>query len=508
MAKAETPAGTRLPSEELAERMLPRVLGSLDLVAIFVAIVLFITNAAVIQGAGPAAFGWWILGFALFLVPGAIVTGQLGLMFPSEGSIYVWTQRALGSFWGYFAGFCAWWPGVLVMVVTATIAYSFLGYLVPDVLDGLDVRVQGVAISAIIVIAALLATRRFRMTLNVVTVFLGSYALAIVLMGLAGVAWLAGGHAPQTDPFDVAAYVPSSATGLNLGNWSFFGLAILALLGVEVPLNMGAEIRDRRSITRYLVVGSTVVMAAYLIATFGVMVVLPADGSSAEVTAVAAAVGAGLGDGWATLVALILAGSFVVMTAVYDFSFARLLLVFGLDRHLPPSMARLNANGVPANAIWAQTIIAVVFALLAFDVLPSVVSGGSAVDVQTQVYDVLEAAVTVIWCLSMVILFLDGFIVVRRFRAHGDANRVAHPVILDASAVLGAVVAAIGIVATLSGSWTPLIPNDTGELQLLGATIAYGPWAFWVAGIAVASLAVGAAWYVVAYRQRGHEAPR
>ncbi len=503
MTTAETPAGTQLPSEELAEQMLPRVLGSLDLVAIFAAIVLFITNAAVIQSAGPAAFGWWILGFALFLVPGAIVTGQLGRMFPSEGSIYIWTQRALGSFWGYFAGFCAWWPGVLVMVVTATIAYSFLGYLAPDALNGLDIRVQGLAISAIIVIAALLATLRFRATLSVVNVFFGLYLGAIVLMGLAGVAWLAGGHAAQTDPFDFAAYAPSSAGGLNLGNWSFFGLAILALLGVEVPLNMGAEIREGRSITRYLVVGSIVVMAAYLIATFGVMVVLPADGSSAEVTAVAAAVGAGLGDGWATLVALILAGSFVVMTAVYNFSFARLLLVFGLDRHLPPSIARLNANGVPANAVWAQTVVAVAFALLAFDVLPSVMTGGSAVDVQTQVYDVLEAAVTVIWCISMVILFLDGLIVVRRFRAHGNANRVAHPAIIDISAVIGAIVAIVGIVATLSGSWTPLIPNDTGAFEVLGATIAYGPWAFWVAGIAVASLAVGAGWYVVAYRRGG-----
>ena len=43
--------------------MLPRVLNTFDMVAIFVSIVLFITNAAVIQSAGPAAFGWWIIGF-------------------------------------------------------------------------------------------------------------------------------------------------------------------------------------------------------------------------------------------------------------------------------------------------------------------------------------------------------------------------------------------------------------------------------------------------------------
>lgn len=42
---------------------------------------------------------------------------------------------------------------------------------------------------------------------------------------------------------------------------------ILALLGVEVPLNMGVEIRDQRSVTRYLLWGTLVVVVAYLLAT-------------------------------------------------------------------------------------------------------------------------------------------------------------------------------------------------------------------------------------------------
>jgi amino acid transporter len=116
-------------SERVAGGMLPRVLNTFDMVAIFVSVVLFITNAAVIQSAGPAAFGWWIIGFLAFLIPGAIVTGQLGRMFPGEGSIYLWTQKAFGSFWGFFAGFCAWWPGVLVMVATGTVVLSYLGYV-------------------------------------------------------------------------------------------------------------------------------------------------------------------------------------------------------------------------------------------------------------------------------------------------------------------------------------------------------------------------------------------
>ena len=47
---------TVLRSERIAGGILPKVLNSFDMVAIFVAIVLFISNSAVIPGAGAAAY--------------------------------------------------------------------------------------------------------------------------------------------------------------------------------------------------------------------------------------------------------------------------------------------------------------------------------------------------------------------------------------------------------------------------------------------------------------------
>src|SRR5947199_10767840 len=119
-----------LRSERIAAGILPKDLNSFDMVAIFVAIVLFISNSAVMAGgAGPAAYIYWGLGFITFLIPGAIVTGQLGLMFPGECSIYVWTNKAFGAFLGFFAGLCAWWPGALVMVATADLVVTLLQFL-------------------------------------------------------------------------------------------------------------------------------------------------------------------------------------------------------------------------------------------------------------------------------------------------------------------------------------------------------------------------------------------
>src|ERR1700730_7597541 len=115
-----------LRSDRIAGGILQKVLSSFDMVAIFIAIVLWVVNAPAMTGAGAAAYIYWILGFVTFLIPGAIVTGQLGLMFPGEGSIYVWTTKAFGNFMGFLAGFCAWWPGVLGMIAAGDLIVSLI----------------------------------------------------------------------------------------------------------------------------------------------------------------------------------------------------------------------------------------------------------------------------------------------------------------------------------------------------------------------------------------------
>ena len=148
---------------------------------LFVAIVLYVTNSASMQLAGPAAFAWWIIGFACFFVPGAVVAGFLGRAFPGEGSIYLWTHKAFGPFWGFFAGFCAWWPGVLVMVATGTSVIAFLGYAFPAV-NGWPIQWQGVLIIGLIVLSALVAILRFRVTQNLVNIVFALYGLATVII--------------------------------------------------------------------------------------------------------------------------------------------------------------------------------------------------------------------------------------------------------------------------------------------------------------------------------------
>src|SRR5438309_651327 len=257
-------------SERIAPGMLPRVLNSFDMTIIFVAIVLFIVNASAIQQAHQAAYTYWILGFLAFLIPGALVTAQLGQMFPQEGSLYVWTQKALGPFWGFFAGFCAWWPGILVMVATGDAVVTLWQFVdhggLPKAWE------QGLVILAVLWFSAFMATLRLRMTQSYANVAVLFYGAGIFVIGLAGILYLIGSGHSATGGWGTA-----SNWSIHSGQWTWFGFVILALLGIEVPLNMGVEIVNMRSIKKYLFWGSIVVMFAYLWTTLGTMLSLPAS---------------------------------------------------------------------------------------------------------------------------------------------------------------------------------------------------------------------------------------
>src|SRR5436309_7073893 len=352
-------------SEKIAPALVARTLGPFDLVVIFVAIVLFINNAAGVQFAGPSVFIFWILAFATFLITGGFVTAQLGRMFPEEGSLYVWTHKALGPFWGFFAGFVAWWPGPIVMVAAGILVANFAQQVAafftcsgePCAILTKNWEI-GIVVLAVLFLSAAMSLLRMRLTQNYVNIQFFAYAAAIFLIGLAGVVWLLKGY-PSATSFG-SGWDSFQGDKLALGvpaNLTFFSFAILALLGIETPLNMGVEVRGgEKAIRTYLFWGCIIVMAAYLWTTWGNMVAIKAGGANG-VTGGAEAVGIAMGKWAGVIVAGILAWVFLTVAVVYNYSFGRLLFVSGMEKRLPHQFGKVNRNKVPANAITLQTAI-------------------------------------------------------------------------------------------------------------------------------------------------------
>jgi amino acid transporter len=471
----DSQATSILPSERVAPVLLYKVLTTFDLIAIMIGIVLFVSNAPIMTGAGPSAYVYWGLGFLTFLIPGAIVTGQLGRMFPGEGSIYLWTHKALGAFWGFFAGFCAWFPGVLGLVATGDGALALLQQIVPQALAA--PWQQGVVILVIIAFSAALSVLRFRVTQTIINVVFVCYGSAILLVGVGGFFAVLHGHIAPVN-YAPRNFLPTPAT------FTFYGTVILALLGIEVPLNMGVEVKEGRAVTRYLLWGSLFVMVAYLVGTFGVMTAVPlADqGSPAAVAeAIALGIGGTLGRVLGIVATIIFLGFFIFTTAVFNYSFARLLFVSGLDQRLPAVVSKVNANGVPAVAVLTQSVIAGLVTVGIFIVAPLTLKLLSPASLSTVIYDVIQAALTVIWCVSMATLFLDVVLIRGKYREHFARMQLAPTWVFHLCVALGVLASAAGIVVTFTNPWTTLLSR--------------GQWNAGIGGLAALALLVGAGIY-------------
>lgn len=471
---ADTTGDRTMISETVAPTLVGRVLNPFDLVVIFVALVLFIPNASTVQFAGPATFVFWVLGFLTFLIPGAFVTAQLGRMFPDEGSLYVWTHKALGSFWGFFAGFAAWWPGVLVMILSGSLVVSLSQAINPTIFA--RPWQQGLIVLLVLWISCLFGVLRFRLTQNYVNVQFVLYSFCLIMIGISGFVWFAGGH-HAANSFAIHG---SALTGW--GQWTFFSTVVLALLGIEVPLNMGVEIKGENAIKKYLFWGCLVVIVAYLWATFSNMAVVPVGKNNATygiVQTVQIAINHTLGS-W---VAFILVLIFLSDTIVYNYSFARLMFVSGLERRLPHQFGRVNRNSVPANAVLAQTVIASIATAVIYFPIQSATSNYA-----TKVYLVLLAAVTVVWCTSMVLLFADVFFAKRSFPAKFKEVQRTPWGVLAVCGVVGVVADAAAVVLLFWAPWSPIFTKAGWDLA--------------VGTITVVSIAVGLAIFFISERAR------
>lgn len=438
-----------LPSEEYVVKAMPPILGTFDMTATYLVAIFFIVNAATAASGSAAAFTYLILGGITFFLPCVIATAQLGVMYPREGSLYNWTHKALGGYWSFFIGFCAWFPGVLVIASGADIAMVYIQGLNPNWLT--QPWQQGLVIIGIIIFSGVISVQRFRTVQNTVNVIVVLIFLAVALIGLAGAIWLLSGR-PSATNF-------SEGWSPNPGNFGLFGLITLAYLGTEVPLNMGGEIVGPKVVTRHLLWGTLFVFVGYFVATFSLLVIQGSAAASVGGFSLVAAVDTVLGRFASNITAIAIISFFIAVPIVYNYTFARLLMVAGIDQRLPVRVGKLNKHRVPANAIIFQTTVAVVFIALAFFVAPYVTNLGKPSDLANEVYNVTQAGVTLVWAISTAFFFIDMLIFYFRDQKEFHRHRIFPMPVLWASAIIGPLACLFAIGDTLINSWIPQIDN-------------------------------------------------
>lgn len=142
-------------------------------------------------------------------------------------------------------------------------------------------------------------------------------------------------------------------------------------------------------------------------------------------------------------------------------------------------IARLNKHRVHANAIIFQTVVAMIVTVIIYIITPSFTSGADAATLNSDVYNIVISASTLVWAISTAFLFINlvkfYFDDRKAFRTH-----LIFPMpILWISIVIGIFTCGVSIIGTLLYS---LIPKQIDNSH----------WWYIVGGITLGCLVIAA----------------
>uniref|UniRef100_F6I0A0 Polyamine transporter n=1 Tax=Vitis vinifera TaxID=29760 RepID=F6I0A0_VITVI len=138
-----------------------------------------------VGAAGPllALLGFLIFPF-IWSIPEALITAEMGTMFPENGGYVVWVSSALGPYWGFQQGWMKWLSGVIDNALYPVLFLDYLDSSVPALSGGLP------RIAAVLALTVVLTYMNYR-GLTIVgwaAILLGVFSiLPFVIMGLVAI---------------------------------------------------------------------------------------------------------------------------------------------------------------------------------------------------------------------------------------------------------------------------------------------------------------------------------
>lgn len=200
-----------------------------------------------------------LLGFLIFpifwSVPEALITAEMGTMFPENGGYVVWVSAAIGPFWGFQQGWMKWLSGVIDNALYPVMFLDYLDSAIPALASGWP------RVLAVLALTAVLTYLNYR-GLTIVgwlAVLLGVFSiLPFLVMGLISIPRIKPKRWLVSDIHNVNWNLYLNTLFWNLNYWdsvstlvgevqnpnktlpkSLFYSLILVVLGYFIPLLAG-----------------------------------------------------------------------------------------------------------------------------------------------------------------------------------------------------------------------------------------------------------------------------
>jgi amino acid transporter len=368
-------------AELIPPRILPRVLGRWDLIVVYISIIYASYGSGQMAGAGWQAISIWLLAYLIFLVPAGMCSLELGSVFPEEGGVYVWASKTMGKLAGFMGGWLSWMPVFGAVTPWTAIVVSYL-----STAFGWELQLwQQVGLQVVAAwIGVIVALFSLRSAQKVVNRLFYVYAALSILSFIAALIYVSANGSATPLP-SLGEMVPNLQE-----NGAIFALAVLLLLGVETPFNMGVEMKSVQQSAPWMVFGGSLILGVfYLLTTSSVLMTTPL-GEADPYVSLANLYGS-VGWGWMVGAAgFLYAFCAIAQHVCYQYSYSRLLFISGIEKHLPKIFAYLDPRTrTPVTAILLQGAIITAIILVMYS--------NADLTVATQV---LLASITVVWCLS------------------------------------------------------------------------------------------------------------
>lgn len=376
---------------------LRKELGVRDLVLTQILFIVGLSWIGVAGKLGPSHVIFWLLALVLFYLPSAAVVMYLSRLMPLEGGLYQWAKLGFNGTIGFLLAWNLW---LYVIVHTSEIGLECATYLSYALGPGASwmttsswfVALATAVLLVLMILASVIGLSVGKWVHNVGGIVMLVVFSALLIMPLIG---LSTGHLREYHPFRTA--VPSfSLLNLNILGKMGFG----ALGGFEYVAILAGETRaPARSVRRSVLIAAPIIALMFVLGTSTVVAYIPADqidlvGPLPQV--LRAGFGPlGIAGQLVTIAILLTLAMRVAQTNVAFTAVARLPMVAGWDRLLPPWFSRLHAKyRTPVNSIVLVGVCAFAIALL------SLVGVG-----QAEAFQLLFNASGMFYALTYVVMF-------------------------------------------------------------------------------------------------------
>lgn len=284
---SDTDSGTGT-LESAPDSKQPKKLRMFDMILFSVCAMLLLSQLTLSAAIGASSVFWTVVLIFLFFIPYGLITSELGSTYPDTGGIYAWVVRAFGDRWGTRV---SWWYWLNVALWVPSVYLMFSGVFSSFFFDGKLPFWWQIGITVVLIwVNYWVNARSLDTGAWVSNLGAGITVVIILIVGIFGI--VHGVSAGSETHWTVSAMLPSGGSALALA----LPVIIYNFMGFELMSSASGDMEEpSRDVPRATIFSGLLIGAFYLIATAGMLVLLPADRISST-TGLIDALRVGFGD--------------------------------------------------------------------------------------------------------------------------------------------------------------------------------------------------------------------